>query len=358
MNERTTVLVTGAAGGVGTHVVRELRRAGYLVRATDLPGREFAFGGSRVSIVEGDLLDRRFVRDLPQGASYVIHSAAVTDARLPRADIEAVNVDATKRLWSAAAAHGVSRFVYLSSGSIYHGSNDPLDESAPQEPFGNYERSKFLAEKALMRGKFAGDQLELIILRTAWVIGPFATALMASVATVPPLFKHYLGFAIKARGGPVSSMVHSLDVARAAIHFLTRGEDGGIYNIASDDRLAFADYFNIACSEYGLAVVPGLPLWIPSTGALSLLGRFGSRPEPVEFLNSVGATLWERLRKRYDLSDALRPRIDVAAFHHGTANLVLETTRARNAGFECLFPDYRSAIRDVLERYQKARWIP
>lgn len=358
MVERTTVLVTGAAGGVGTHVVRELLRKGYLVRATDLPGRDFAFAGSRVSVVKGDLLDRRFVQGLTSNVRYVIHSAAVTDARLPRADVEAVNVDATRRLWSAAAAHGVTRFVYLSSGSIYRGSEEPLAESSPQEPFGNYERSKFLAEKALMRGKFAGDPLELTILRTAWVLGPFATALMASVATVPPLFKHFLGFAIKASGGPISSMVHSLDVARAAIHFLTHGEDEGIYNIACDDRLAFADYFNIACSEYGLTVVPGLPLWIPSTRALSLLGRLGNRPEPVEFLNSVGATLWARLRKRHGLIDALHPRIDVAAFHHGTANLVLDTTRAKNAGFECLFPDYRSAISDVLERYRKARWIP
>ncbi len=358
MVERTTVLVTGAAGGVGTHVVRQLLKAGYLVRATDLPQRDFAFAGSRVTIVPGNLTDRRFVKDLPRGAEYIIHAAAVTDARLPWPDIEAVNVDATRRLWDAATAHGISRFVYLSSGSIYRGSDELLDESAPQEPFGNYERSKLLAEKALLRGKFAGDPMELAILRTAWVIGPFATALMASVATVPPLFKHFLGFALKARGGPRSNMVHSLDVARAAIHFMTNGEDGGIYNIANDDQLVFADYFNIACREYGLAVIPGLPLWFPSTKALSLLGKLGTRPEPVEFLNSVGKTLWARLRKQHDLSGELRPSIDVAAVHHGATNLVLDTTRAKAAGFECLFPDYRSAIRDVLERYQKVRWIP
>jgi len=358
MVERTTVLVTGAAGGVGTHVVRQLLKAGYLVRATDLPGREFAFAGSRVTVVEGDLADRRFVRDLPQGARFIIHAAAVTDARLPWPDIEAVNVDATKRLWNAAVAHNVSRLVYLSSGSIYRGSAKPLDESSPQEPFGNYERSKLLAEKALLRGKFAGDPVELVMLRTAWVIGPFATALMASVATVPPLFKHFLGFALKAHGGPLSNMVHSLDVARAAIHSLAHGEDAAAYNIANDDRLVFADYFNIACSEYGLTVIPGLPIWFPSTTALSLLGPLGKRPEPIEFLNSVGEALWGRLRQRYDLSDSLRPSIDVAAVHHGSANLVLDTTRAKEAGFECLFPDYRSAIGDVLERYQKVRWIP
>ncbi len=358
MSARERVLVTGAAGGVGTHVVQQLLRSGYLVRATDLSGRDFAYGGSRVHIYEGNLTDARFLDSIVRGVDAIIHTAAVTDAALPWEEMVAVNVEASSRLWEQASLHGIRRFVHISSGSLYRGQSGAISESTPQEPFGNYERSKFLAEKALLRGRFASQGPELVILRPAWVIGPYATALMASVATVPPLYKHFLGFAIRARGGPRSTMVHSLDLARATIHFLSHGEDGGIYNIANDDVLEFADYFNIACSEYGLAVLPGLPLRIPSARLIGLLGPLGGRSEPVHFLNTMGARLWQTLVKKHNLLGSLEPRIDMAAVHHGLADLVLDTTRSRETGFDCLFPDYRSAIRDVLERYQRVRWIP
>jgi UDP-glucose 4-epimerase len=358
MAYRETVLVTGAAGGIGTHLVKELLRSGFLVKATDLPTREFAIGGSRVRIVKGDLADRAFVRDLPLGVDHVIHAGAATDATRSWSYLETVNVEATRLLWERSAEVGVERFVFVSSGSVYKSQDRPIVEEDPQEPFGNYERSKFLAEKALIRGKHGGAKTRLVTLRPGWVIGPFATALMASVATIPPLYKHYLGFAIKMRGGPRSNMVHSLDVARAALHFLEKGEDGGIYNLANDDVLEFADYFNIACQEYGLTVIPGIPVHIPGSAWFRAFGPLATRPEPIHLLNRTGERLWERLRKRYDLVDALHPRMDLAAAHHAAGDLVLDTTKAREAGFETIFPDYRSAIRDVLERYQKVRWIP
>ncbi len=139
---------------------------------------------------------------------------------------------------------------------------------------------------------------------------------------------------------------------------LEKGEDGGIYNLANDDVLEFADYFNIACQEYGLTVIPGIPVHIPGSAWFRAFGPLATRPEPIHLLNRTGERLWERLRKRYDLVDALHPRMDLAAAHHAAGDLVLDTTKAREAGFETIFPDYRSAIRDVLERYQKVRWIP
>ena len=79
MADRETVLVTGAAGSVGIHLVRELLAAGYRVKATDRAGRSLPFGGSRVKIVPGDLTDRPFVHDLPFGVQHVINAGALVD---------------------------------------------------------------------------------------------------------------------------------------------------------------------------------------------------------------------------------------------------------------------------------------
>lgn len=358
MVKRKTVLVTGAGGCVGGHLVRLLLEAGYRVRATDLPGREFAFGGSRVEIVEGDLTDRGFAAGLVSQVHYVIHAGAELDGNLSWPHVKAVNVDATRDLWEHGAAARVERFVYFSTASLYQGGRSPLTEEAPFEPRGNYERSKYLAEKALLRYKFAGAGMELVILRPALVLGPFASSFMAGMVTVPPLCRHYLGFAPRLRGGAVSNAVHALDLARAAVHLLDTGQDGQAYNVANDDPQKLSNYFNIACRAYGMPVLP-LPMIPLSLGGVSRLVRqSGTAPIPFWLLNSAGEGLWERVVRRHGLKNRLRPRLDISSSGHLLRDMVLDTTRLAKTGFEACFPDYRSAITDVLEWYHRERWIP
>lgn len=357
--ERETVLVTGGAGCVGTQLVRELLEAGYRVKATDLPGRTFTVGGARVQTVLGDLRDGQFVDTLVQGVNHVIHAGAVLDISKPWELLKQVNLDATVRLWDHSVEAGVQCFVFFSSASVYKGQDRPIREDDPLDPPGPYERSKFLAEKALLRSKQGGAATRLVILRPALIIGPFATELMAPIATLPPLFKEYLRWAPRIYGGPKTNIVHALDVARAAVHLLRHGEDGAAYNVASDDVVMFSDMVNVAFEEYGVRLIPLPFARVPSRRWLALMSPLLiSRPEVVGVINFVANILWDRLMRKYGLTGRLRPKAYAHTMSYSLRDSVFDTTKLKNTGFEVRFPDYRSIMRDVLDWYRKERWIP
>jgi len=358
MAPRETVLVTGAGGCVGSQLVTELLKAGYRVKASDLPGRPFAFGGSRVKEVRGDLADLAFVDDLPLGVDYVIHAGASVDISQPWDRLKTVNLDATVKLFERSIEAGIERFVFFSSGSIYKGQGRPIVEADPQEPAGPYEKSKFLAEKALVRGKQTASGMRLVILRPALIIGPFGTALLATIATLPPMFQHYLGFAPRACGGPLTNVVHALDVARAAVHLLEHGKDCEAYNVANDDVLRFSEFLNVACEEYGVPVLPFPLVRFPPKEVMQQLLPIAGRPELFWALNRSVEVLWRRIERKHNLAGVLRPRFDAGSMSYTVRDAAFDTTKLKETGFECRFTDYRSAIRDVIEWYREHKWIP
>ena len=358
MAYRETVLVTGAGGSVGIHLVKKLLEHGFRVKATDLPGKAFPFGGYRVKDVRGDLTDPGFVEDLPYGVDHVIHAGASVDLSRTWDDLYRVNVEATVRLWEKAVELGIERFVFFSSASIYRAQERLIQETDPLDPVGSYEKSKFLAERNLMRSKIGGAATHLVILRPALVLGPHATVLMANIATVPPLCKSYLGYGLQMYGGPRTNVVHSLDVALAAIHLLKNGEDSEAYNVANDEVVRFCDFFNVACQEYGLVLLPAPPVHFPPTRIARRIAPILERPEPHFLFNRIGASLWNRLKRQHSLRGDLRPRLDREVLLYATRNSMLDSTKLKGTGFEFRFPDFRSVIRDTIEWYRTEQWIP
>ena len=195
------ILVTGAAGFVGLNVCEHLLRAGREVvgfdtiappkRAQDLfdtlPGTFKLHPGS---ILAADALDFA-LRALPIEA--VIHCAVITagPAR-ERADPEAivaVNVQGAVAVLAAAARHGVQRFVYPSSVSVYGTAAigvDPVMESLPPAPVMIYGMTKLACEVLLPR--IAETQgVRLAIARLASVFGPWEWATGARDTLSPML---------------------------------------------------------------------------------------------------------------------------------------------------------------------------
>jgi len=239
----TTVLVTGGAGFIGSHVVEELVERDYNVGVID-------------SLVSGDLSNLERVIDEiefwrvdvqdPRGVEtvfsefepdVVVHLAAQTNVRYsmrnPVADAS-VNVMGTLNLASLASRYEVERFVYASSGGAVYGEPQylPVDEEHPTRPISSYGASK-LAGEHYVRVYAEADGFDHVILRYANVYGPRQDP--RGEAGVISIFLHRA-----ARGEPLRvfgdgeqtrDFVFVRDVARVTADAVEKGR--GVYNIGS-----------------------------------------------------------------------------------------------------------------------------
>ncbi|MET9465698.1 condensation domain-containing protein [Streptomyces sp. NPDC006544] len=138
-----TVLVTGATGGVGAFVVRELAAQGRPVLALVRPESAHLIATEGVDVIEGDLGDLAGLRDAVAQADAVVHAACTfTRHDVDRAATEAM-VDAWRR----------GPFVFVSSVDAYGhpGTERVAEESAPHGPVSPYGRAKLDCEAMVLR---------------------------------------------------------------------------------------------------------------------------------------------------------------------------------------------------------------
>lgn len=168
-----TVLLTGANGFLGQHLLRELRLAGADVRALsrrpDADGDIAALGGQPV---RGDVNDPASLRNAMSGVDAVFHTAADTNTWRPaNAAQTRTNVGGAENLLAAAQEANVGLFLHTSSVSAYsHLVHQTLREDVPQrggDSWINYERTKFLAEQAVR-----ASGLPFIIFQPSHILGP------------------------------------------------------------------------------------------------------------------------------------------------------------------------------------------
>lgn len=167
------ILVTGANGFVGSALCQALEAAGIDHTAA----MRVDNGGPRARVV-GELDGATDWRAALAGCDTVIHLAArvhVMDERAadPLALFRKVNVDATLHLAREALAHGVRRFVYVSSVKVNGEASGarPFSASDTPAPCDPYGLSKLEAEQGLL-ALAAGSALEVVIVRPPLVYGP------------------------------------------------------------------------------------------------------------------------------------------------------------------------------------------
>jgi nucleoside-diphosphate-sugar epimerase len=169
------VLITGAGGFIGSHLVDSQLEHGNNVRAIDLHldqlGHQTAH--PRLTAVRGDITDKHILQKLSEDIDIIYHLASAhLDVSLSDEHYHRVNVDATVSLLEAAQQAGIKRFVHCSSvGVIGDVKHPPADETTECQPVNIYERTKLEGERAAL--EFAHRTgFPVVVVRPAWVYGP------------------------------------------------------------------------------------------------------------------------------------------------------------------------------------------
>ena len=173
------ILVTGATGFVGSHLMRHLLEKGYLCI------RGIKRGGSRMDLVrdvldqvewvEGDILDVPFLEEVMEGVSVVFHCAAIVsfDPRDFKRMYE-INGEGTANVVNMALESGVEHFIYVSSTAAI-GRNEReshIDEDTKWETSKlntHYAISKYLGDQEVWRGGAEG--LKVAIVNPSVILG-------------------------------------------------------------------------------------------------------------------------------------------------------------------------------------------
>jgi len=227
------ILVTGATGFLGHHLVPQLCTAGYPVKALVRPGSDTQFlQDLGVSLAyTDDISDAAAARAACQGCDQVIHAAGQFRFWGDSLSFWRTNVGGTSALLQAATAVGVQRFIHISTIVVVgktpeRGLLDETTRCYPQEP---YQRTKYEAEQ-LALSYHREKNLPVIVLRPGAFYGPYGRYAFNRLFFEEPL----RGWRIKVDGGQrITFPVYVPDVVQGVMLALENGRAGEIYNICS-----------------------------------------------------------------------------------------------------------------------------
>jgi dihydroflavonol-4-reductase len=253
------VLVTGATGFLGSHIVEQLLSAGHEVRALVRSDQRI-----NAEIVRGDVTNAASLAPAMAGCEAVIHSAAVVTFKVREAARQRdVNVQGTRNVVEAARTAGVKRLVFTSSvAAIGMPNGRAADESTRYDwPVGLvYNETKRDAEDIVRHAR----DLETISLNPALVLGP-----RERYHHSLPLFRLARWGLLQVVPAGGATLCDVRDVAAAHVAALTKGRPGERY-VLGGPQLTFAELAaELAVATGGRPARAEIP---------SLFVRFGALP--------------------------------------------------------------------------------
>jgi len=270
----TKILVTGAAGFLGSHLSDFLAGKGFDVIRSDVALPSHAVG----SWVRADLRDFGELKTATRGVDAICHLGGIGDVYLAEQRPELamlVNAYGTVNLIRAAQLSQVNRLIYASTWEVYgKAQSEPVDEKHPCSPTHPYSISKFAGDLA---AQYYDSEVPPsgVVLRLGTAYGPR----MRSTAVIPAFVgKAMRGEAISVHGAgdQFRQFTHATDIARAFMLALEADRPGPIYNVVSEEKTRILDLAETIATRFGvdLELAASRPHDAPSvTVSSSLIGR-------------------------------------------------------------------------------------
>lgn len=268
------LLVTGAAGFLGSYLCHAVTRANDLLLET--PCRvicldTFVTGSperleSLAARADCVILNTSTLSLSSLDAEYVVHAASISSPpayrRLPLETIE-VNALGTWHLLRLAEAAGVESFLYLSSSEVY---GDPEDHAIPTKedyvgrvsftgPRACYDESKRLAE-TLCRLYYLEHGVPVKVARPFNVYGP--TFRLDDGRIVPDLMQQGLAggpLVLLSDGTPTRSFCYVTDATVALLELLTSAENGEAFNVGTPEEVSILQLARLTAELFGIGEV-------------------------------------------------------------------------------------------------------
>jgi len=263
------ILITGGAGLVGSHIadllVRE-KAAEIIVLDNFSRGRienlSHAIENGNVTIIEGDICDRKLVEIKLKGIDYIFHQAAIRITRCasePRLALETL-IDGTYNIIESAVNHKIKKVVFASSASVYGMAGDfPTEED--HHPYNNrtfYGGAKVAGEQ-MFRAFNEMYGLKYIALRYFNIYGPR----MDVFGVFTEVLVRWLDLIDKGEspiifgdGNQTMDFVYIGDIARANILAMKSNVDDEVFNIASGTETSLNELLNVLLEVTGSNVKP------------------------------------------------------------------------------------------------------
>lgn len=315
------ILITGASGFVGYHLVEAALDAGMEVYAAVRASSSVShLKHLPVNFVYPDFSSKDDLKNLilEYGFDYIIHGAGTTKAK-SLDEYNRINAGYTLNLAVAAGESKVpiKKFVFISSlaavGPIAYDASWPVPDVDKPQPVTSYGKSKLLAEEYL--GVIS--DVSWVVLRPTAVYGPRERDLFVLFKTYRRGLEPYMG-----KSAQWLSFVYVKDLAQAALLALAAPVSGTMYNISDGkryDRYALADVIK----QYLKLRTFRIHLPLPVIRTVATIMEMVSRGAPLlnrDKLNELTAENWdcniEKIRKDlgyrpvYDLEKGMRETLD------------------------------------------------
>ncbi|QGY44538.1 NAD-dependent epimerase/dehydratase family protein [Maribellus comscasis] len=265
------VLVTGANGLLGSHIVRELLNRKFDVRAMVRKGSNLeALKGLNCEFFKGRITNKTDVEKAVKDCDYAIHAAART-TQTP-SQLEAfykINVQSTKLLFEACVKYKITRFVFVSTANCF-GNGTKVFPGNEKNPFplwlksSGYAYSKLLAQEMVLN-KSGQYELDTVVVNPTFLIGENDVKPSSG-----EIFFHVVNkrFVFYPPGG--KNFVDAKSVAGGVVNAMLKGKKRESYLLAGEN-LSYVDFFKtvMRITQQNPLLIP-VPSWF-----LKLLGYGG-----------------------------------------------------------------------------------